>query len=992
MLVVALLLSSGAPIVPAFAQESVTEPAPEVVETPTETVESTPAPEQTPESTETVSAPAQTQDQPSESTTSEIAASESQTQTPGQDGEDNTGLDGGETASEPENGTDGEAGAPSEIVTGNASSVSDTGTQANANTVDTPENADTTIDATNDADVTASTTAEAQTGENAASGGSGGASVSTGDAYASGNAINVVNTNIIDSSGMLLFLNLLFGGGYDFSNLDLSYFLSGEQSGTMNGCTFMGCDGAEVHVSADNDATVLNSVIVRAMTGGNSAEGEGGASIDTGNAYATGNAVNLVNSNIINSNYLLVSLNSFGDLAEDIILPGASFFEQLFQQQSAQLGALTVNATNTATVTDSTNATADSGSNTATGDGSASVQTGNAVSSATSYNQVNSTLIGGTQVFMLFRIWGDFSGSITGLPSGMKWRETPMGIELVNEDGTAASTDALADDCCGQGSLTASTTNVANLTNNVNVYALTGDNRADSASSTAEISTGNAYASANSVNVVNTNLIGRNWIFMIFNIFGNFSGNISFGQPNLWLGASAVAGNPTLPGSPVEYHFTVANTGDSDASNVMLTADFLKGMLDFENVEEVDGKAIWNLGSIKRGETREFIYRARTGVIPEGSSVAVPLTATVTSQENDSNATDNTEKIDLVVMSPGTVMHSGPGRAAYTVDPVITMQKVSSVVATSAPAQIDYAVIINNEGGQAYNVQLHDELVGPFGNFIGDQEWDLGTILPGEEVRVEYTVAYGADIAPGFYKNTARLTGQKNNSVDQYATDMAPVETSNIIEIRPRGEVLGATIEKALCEPYLIDNLREHRTNSTKEVKKLQSFLAKSEGETVEQSGRYDSGTVAAVKRFQAKYADEILAPWGLTVPTGNVYHTTKKKINELYCENTRIFDLTQEQLEEITKFRSLSPVEQETTTWKGNVGGEPINRELAQPRRIEKPSVPVVEMLLGFPTSTEDNGTSTIIRHTQSFLQSPVLFLSKFLLSFAPVAEAQMR
>lgn len=962
-LVLAILLTTPAPAVFSYAEVS-TETPPAEVQTPAPVVENESKPDPAP-----------------------VVAS-------GENGTDETGTSGGEAVAPAENaGTDGsESSLPAQIATGDAVSVSKTGTDANANNISTSGTADTTIQADNDATVNASTTADAQTGENTASGGSGSASVSSGDAYASGNAINVVNTNIIDSSGMLLFLNLLFGGGYDFSSLDLSYFLGGGASSTMNGCTLMGCGGADMNISADNSATILNSVIVRAMTGRNSAEGNGGASIATGDAYASGNAVNLVNSNLINSNYLLVSLNSFGDVADDIILPGASFFEQLLAKQNSGLGgALTVNATNTATVTDTTAAVADSGNNTSSGGtGSASVQTGNAISSATSYNQVNSTLIGGTQVFMLFRIWGEFSGAITGLPSGMMWRETPLGIELINEDGTAASTDALASDCCSQGSLTASTTNDANLTNNVNVFALTGDNRADSASSTASISTGNAYASANSVNVVNTNLIGRNWIFMIFNIFGNFSGNISFGRPNLWLGASAIAGNPTLPGSALEYRFTVANQGDSDATNVRLTAEFLKGMLDFEGVDEVDGKAIWNLGKIARGETREFVYRARAGTIPEGSSVAVPLTATVTSQESDSNLLDNTEKLDLVIMSPGAVTHSGPGRAPFTVDPKITMMKVSSIVATSAPAQIDYAIIINNDGGNAYNVTLHDELVGPFGNFIGDQSWDLGTVLAGEEVRVEYTVAYGADIAPGYYKNTARLSGTKNNAVAQYATDMESVETSNIIEIRPRGEVLGAAIEKAICEPYIVDNLRQNRTNNTKEVRKLQSFLGTHEGDVVEETGRFDSSTVAAVKRFQEKYASEILAPWGLSRPTGNVYHTTRKKINELYCENTRIFDLTQEQLDEIMKYRSSSPIEQEAVEWKGNVGGEPVMKDLAQPRRIEKPSVPVVQMLLNLPTSTEETSTSTIIRETQSFLQSPVLFLSKYLLSLAPLAEAR--
>lgn len=40
--------------------------------------------------------------------------------------------------------------------------------------------------------------------------------------------------------------------------------------------------------------------------------------------------------------------------------------------------------------------------------------------------------------------------------------------------------------------------------------------------------------------------------------------------------------------------------------------------------------------------------------------------------------------------------------------------------------------------------------------------------------------------------------------------------------------------------------------------------------------------TDSAVRAFQTAYASEILAPWGLTMPTGKVATTTRKKLNEL--------------------------------------------------------------------------------------------------------------
>lgn len=896
----------------------------------------------------------------------------------GQDG--GAGLDGGEEPAPQEGeGTDGEpSDVPSDVTTGDATATGDTSNETNSNDVTTPGSGETDIDATNNATTTATTTADALTGENTAEGDEGSASISTGNAVASGNAINVINTNIIDSTGMLLFLNLLFGGGFDFRSLDLSYFFGG---GSSSGCSFSSCDGADVNIDADNTATVLNSVIVRANTGGNTCTAEGDCSIATGDAYASGNAVNLVNSNIINSNYLLVSFNSFGDMGGDIVLPGADFFSQLLAQNNPLGGSLNLDAQNTATVTDSTSATANTGDNTAeAGEGSASVDTGNAVASATTYNQVNSNLVGGTQIFFLFRIWGDWGGTITGLPDGMSWAETPYGIELFNSNGSPASTAALSGGASGSGGeLDVDANNTADVTNNVEVYALTGENRAQTASSTASIATGNAYAAANSVNVVNTNLIGRNWIFAIFNIFGNFTGNISFGQPDLWIGATAEAGNPTLPGTDVTYKFTVSNMGDSDASNVRLTANFVKEMLDFEGTTESETGAFWDLGNIKKGESKEFLYRARTGLVPDGASVAVPLTASVTSRETDSNPSNNTEELDIVVMSPIVLYgHSGPGKGEYTVDPKLTVQKIANVAATSAPALVDYAIIVQNDGGAAYDVKVVDTLMGPKGK-VGDQTWKLGTVKSGEEVRIEYTVKYGADIVPGIYTNTATLTGTKNFDVNVYSTSFEPIVVSNKLEIRPRGEVLGEAIAPApQCEPYLTEYIRPGRANSTKEVTKLQSFLMEKEGEVgLRETGRYDNATIAAVKRFQAKYLNEILAPWGIQAPTGSVYYTTQKKINELMCSGEKQFDLSSDQQNEINSFKANVPNLPANYNFQ-NVGGNPVNEDYAGPAEA-KPSVPAIFKM---PSKIEEGPTS---------LKFPK-WMPKWMVSMVPFVSALER
>jgi hypothetical protein len=229
---------------------------------------------------------------------------------------------------------------------------------------------------------------------------------------------------------------------------------------------------------------------------------------------------------------------------------------------------------------------------------------------------------------MLINIIGDWSGSVFGLPAGMSWMQTPTGIALMSSgSGGGSGTGG------GLGSLFASNTNTATVNNNVEVYALTGNNQATSATtSDASVSTGNAYASANVVNIVNTNVIGQNWVFAIFNIFGSWLGNLNFGKPDLWIGGVAQTPNPTDPGSIVTYKFTVSNTGDADATNVKLSADFVKDLLDFTDGEDTAGGVMWNLGAILHGETKEFTFAAKAGDVPVGVQVPAPLQAKAVSR------------------------------------------------------------------------------------------------------------------------------------------------------------------------------------------------------------------------------------------------------------------------------------------------------------------------------------------------------------------------
>lgn len=109
----------------------------------------------------------------------------------------------------------------------------------------------------------------------------------------------------------------------------------------------------------------------------------------------------------------------------------------------------------------------------------------------------------------------------------------------------------------------------------------------------------------------------------------------------------------------------------------------------------------------------------------------------------------------------------------------------------------------------------------------------------------------------------------------------------------------------------LENNLRLGSQGS--EVTQLQELLNKFMGANLAISGNFDEATKAAVVAFQEKYADDILAPWGVTDASGIVSFTTLKKLNELSCNKT--FDLTPIQQYLISQYRDNPAALNESTT-----------------------------------------------------------------------------
>lgn len=104
-------------------------------------------------------------------------------------------------------------------------------------------------------------------------------------------------------------------------------------------------------------------------------------------------------------------------------------------------------------------------------------------------------------------------------------------------------------------------------------------------------------------------------------------------------------------------------------------------------------------------------------------------------------------------------------------------------------------------------------------------------------------------------------------------------------------EQSGFIYEEFQNQRYLSVTITPRKQNSPTDVKKLQVFLNTYEKESLQINGIYDVRTQAAVNRFQLKYAAHILAPWGITKPTGNVGVMTMAKINNIVYGTERKID-----------------------------------------------------------------------------------------------------
>src|SRR3989338_2465097 len=544
-------------------------------------------------------------------------------------------------------------------------------------------------------------------------------------------------------------------------------------------------------VEATNSAELNNNVSSDANTGDNTAtqsgeltdetnttngtgeasetngSGESSATIDTGDAAAVTEGENLVNTNIINSKVIHTTINLFVNENGDINLSDPFEIAQNIvvdeQTLDPTINVLATDAQNYAFLSNDVVSIADTGANTIEGSMEATINTGNAISIVSLLNQVNFTIEGSTLYFITINIFGKLTGNII-LPEF-------SALESCNNCGMSISTE-----------------NQANVNNNIDSEANTGENGIIY-SEEGKIETGEAASVVNLTNFLNTNIFGLLLLNLTIKIFGNWDGN--------FLGCSNIFG--PLSGGNLALTFLSGGVGDgcqsclSDVSiynsatvnnNISSTANTGKNSVSGENASINTGNAV-SVVTLANFVNTNFInsigffgflniFGDWTGNIGGANSFITP-TPTPPDVSIDDSADDAENEAD----NSNYAREDGGALEATLSTNVGTHVNPGDTVT--------FFVDVKNPGtGKVYDSRLYLYLV--YDNEdVGGAAFDLGEIGAKKKARLTTGLVLSENAPPGTYIAVAVVKG----TTGEDKKDLVASAQSDFIIVQVAGLALG---------------------------------------------------------------------------------------------------------------------------------------------------------------------------------------------------------
>lgn len=339
------------------------------------------------------------------------------------------------------------------------------------------------IDSTKEAETDNSTTSSSVSGENNIDGTDNG-SIDTGDSGANSATSNTINTTVVEIT---------------------------PPEDSTDEATFETTDGAspdEASISLQNEVDHAHDTSADSTSGANSISASESGEVTTGDAISSASQVNILNTNIVASEFELILLDILTDENGDINLNN---LWKLLEAQATGLDSAQLAAANndlSILIQNQANANLTVSANAVSGDNSvqaeqARITSGNAYASANLFNLINLNIIGSRFLFAVINIFGNYHGNII-VPSLERFLEGALVASGPPQDANITTNDT------------------ATIVSTTQSTAVSGENMQEGQD--LSIQTGEALSYTSSTHLANLNLFLSNWYFLLLNNFGFWDG------------------------------------------------------------------------------------------------------------------------------------------------------------------------------------------------------------------------------------------------------------------------------------------------------------------------------------------------------------------------------------------------------------------------------------------------------------------------------------
>ncbi|PJE65601.1 hypothetical protein COU91_00770 [Candidatus Saccharibacteria bacterium CG10_big_fil_rev_8_21_14_0_10_47_8] len=277
-------------------------------------------------------------------------------------------------------------------------------------------------------------------------------------------------------------------------------------------------------VNSQGSGLINNDIKLDATSGNvNMAQNTKAGNATSGNANAVANLVNMINTAITAGQSFLGVLNINGNLNGDILLP-PNFLDQLIASgapqstvnlSQQQVNNVVANLGSNQTINNDVNLSAASGNvNMAQNTKAGNATSGNASTNLTVFNLTGRQVVGANSLMVFVNVLGQWVGLIVDAPAGS------------NSAAYCGGSCQISDSVRNNAKINDSSTNTIN--NNLDINARSGGVGVTQNTNAGDATSGDATASANLANVINSQLSLTDWFgFLFINVFGTWHG--SFG-------------------------------------------------------------------------------------------------------------------------------------------------------------------------------------------------------------------------------------------------------------------------------------------------------------------------------------------------------------------------------------------------------------------------------------------------------------------------------